>query len=170
MQPRLVSDGDNRLSPLTNGCSVGCLQTSSPLSYELSVELKYGRLYQFSANPPQVGTPALRTHALKDWGVPSSDEESLVLGALEEFLHLKLEVPCARPARKRPASHGSPPDIRESRQTAGSSTYKESLEPPMKRLRYDVASISNLIPQVCRIYSVYLHRGLRFAASLCPRS
>lgn len=112
-------------------------------------ELKYDRLYQFSASPPQVGTPAPRTHALKDWGVPSSDEESFMLEALEEFLHLKLEAPRARPARKRPASQDSLPDIRdcESRLTARSSTYQVSLEPPTKRPRYDVASISHLIPQ-----------------------
>jgi hypothetical protein len=156
MQPRLVSDGDNRLSPLTNGCLVGSLQTSSPLFYELSAELKYDRLYQFSASPPQVGTPAPQTHALKEWGVPSSDEELFMLEALEVFLHLKLEAPRARPARKRPASQDSLPDLRdcESRLTARSSTYQVSLEPPTKRPRYDVASISHLIPQVHNLFSL----------------
>ncbi|KAG1778730.1 hypothetical protein EV702DRAFT_134889 [Suillus placidus] len=112
-------------------------------------ELKHDRLYQFSASPPQVGIPAPRTHALKDWGVPSSDEEALALEALEEFLHLKLEAPHARPAQKRPAPQDLLPDIRDSqsRQTAPSSTYEVSLEPPTKRPRYDATSISNLIPQ-----------------------
>jgi hypothetical protein len=156
MQPRLVSDGGNHLSPLTNGCLVGGLQNSSPLSYELSAETKYDRLYQFSASPPQVGAPAPRAHSLKDWGVPSSDEESFMLEALEDFLHLKLEAPRARPARKRPASQDSLPDIHdcESRLTARSSTYQVSLEPPTKRPRYDVASISHLIPQVHNLFSL----------------
>lgn len=170
MQHRLVSDGDNHLSPLTNSCLVGSLQTSNPLSYELSAEMKYDRLYQFSASPPQVGTQAPRTHALKDWGVPSSNEESFMFEALEEFLHVKLEAPRARPARKRPASQESLPDIRdcESRPTARSSTYQVSLESPTKRPRYDVASISHLIPQVHNLFSLP-SLGLRFAASLCPR-
>lgn len=128
--------------------SLGWRQPSVSFNKRL-FELNYDRLYQFSASPPQVGTPAPQTHALKEWGVPSSDEELFVLEALEEFLHLKLEAPRARPARKRPASQDSLPDIRdcESRLTARSSTYQVSLEPPTKRPKYDVASISHLIPQ-----------------------
>ncbi|KAG1872893.1 hypothetical protein DFJ58DRAFT_741609 [Suillus subalutaceus] len=157
MQPCLISDGK---------------KPSVSFNKRLFAALKHDRLYQFSVSPPQVDTPAPRTHVLKDWGVPPSDEEALALEALEEFIHPNLEAPCARPARKRPAPQDSRPDIRDSqsRQTAHSSTYEVSLEPPTKRPRYDIASISNLIPQVLRICSVYLHPGLRFAASLCPRA
>ncbi|KAG1819067.1 uncharacterized protein BJ212DRAFT_1479186 [Suillus subaureus] len=121
--------------------------------------LKHDRLYQFSVSPPQVGTPAPRTHVLKDWGVPPGDEETLTLEALEEFIHPKLEAPCARPTQKRPAPQDSRPDVRDSqsRQTTRPSTYEVCLEPPTKRPRHDTASISNLIPQVLIICSVYLH-------------
>lgn len=123
-------------------------------------------------SPPQVGIPAPQTHVLKDWGVPPTDEEALAIETLEEFIHLKWEVPYARIARKRPALQDSRSDIHDpqSRQIARSSTYEVSLERPTTRPRYYTASISNLIPQVLRICSVYLHSGLRFAASLCPRS
>lgn len=109
--------------------------------------LKHDQLYQFNVSPPQVGTPAPRTHVLQDWGIPPSDEEALALETLEEFVHPKLEA--ARPARERPASQNSRSDIHDPqpRQTARSPTHEMSLEPPMKRPRYDAASISNLIPQ-----------------------
>ncbi|KAG2138373.1 hypothetical protein DEU56DRAFT_802880 [Suillus clintonianus] len=113
----------------------------------LFAELNHDRLYQFSASPPQVLAP--RTHVLKDWGVPPSDDEALALEALEEFVHPKLEAPRSRPTRKRSAPLDSRPDIRDSqsRESARTSTYELSLEPPTKRPRYDVACISNLIPQ-----------------------
>ncbi|KAG2123129.1 hypothetical protein BD769DRAFT_1670210 [Suillus cothurnatus] len=115
----------------------------------LFAALKHDKLYQFNVSPPQVGTPAPRTHVLEDWGVPPSDEEVLALEVLEEFVHPKLEAPCDPPARKRPASQNSRSDIHDpqTRQTARSPTHEVSLEPPTKRPRYDAASISNLIPQ-----------------------
>ncbi|KAG1803927.1 uncharacterized protein HD556DRAFT_617364 [Suillus plorans] len=111
--------------------------------------LKHDRLYQFSISPPQVGISAPQTHVLKDWGVPPTDEEALAIEALEEFIHLKWEIPYARIARKRPALQDSCSDIHDSqsRQTTRSSTYEVSLEPPTKQPRYYTASISNLIPQ-----------------------
>ncbi|KAG1900196.1 uncharacterized protein F5891DRAFT_952454 [Suillus fuscotomentosus] len=111
--------------------------------------LKHNRLYQFSVSPPQVGIPAPQTHVLKDWGVPPTDEEALAIETLEEFIHLKWEVPYARIARKRPALQDSRSDIHDpqSRQTARSSTYEVPLERPTTRPRYHTASISNLIPQ-----------------------
>ncbi|KAG2040675.1 hypothetical protein BDR03DRAFT_98746 [Suillus americanus] len=129
--------------------NLGWRKPSVSFDKRLFAALKHYRLYQFSVSPPQVGTPAPRTHVLKDWGVPPSDEEALALEALEEFIHPKLEALCARPTRKRPASQDSRPDIRDSqsRLTAHSSTYEVSLEPPTKRPRYDTTSISNLIPQ-----------------------
>ncbi|KAG1859195.1 hypothetical protein F4604DRAFT_1930728 [Suillus subluteus] len=111
--------------------NLGWKKPSVSFNRRLFAALKHDRLYQFRL------------------GVPPSDEEALALEALEEFIHPNLEAPCACPARKRPAPQDSRPDIRDSqsRQTAHSSTYEVSLEPPTKRPRYDIASISNLIPQ-----------------------
>lgn len=82
--------------------------------------------------------------------MPSLGDDELLLDALEEFIHIPFEVP--RSTRKRSASPDSCTDT-QSRGVArrnASSADVFTLEPPTKRRRYDIACISNLIPQVLR--------------------